>query len=257
MFRPSHVLSLAALVLAAPLGLSGLGSEARRGLTPEQLEILGFLHLVELDDGQGNVLKTIEIRGVNVRIVNGLGATNGAPHAPFDPAQAVTNGLGNLILGYAEGDGQRLRTGSHNLVLGQLNQWSSWGGMVGGSNNRLQGPLAGVVGGADGFASGLGCAVVGGWMNQAAGQYSGVVGGARGSALGDFATITGGFRAQALGVGSSVAGGSINRASGDFATVAGGLGNQAEGANSTVGGGFQRHATGSFDWVAGGLLEEQ
>ena len=109
MIRSSWTLVLAALALAAPLRLAGPSGDALGGLTPEQLEILGHLHLVQLDDGQGNTLKTIEIRGVNVRIVNGLGATNGVPRAPHDPAQAVTNGLGNLIIGYAEGDGQRLR----------------------------------------------------------------------------------------------------------------------------------------------------
>lgn len=72
----------------------------------------------------------IVITGANLRIVNGLGNTE------------TTNGLGNLIVGYNE---SRLifpecfppstdpkcrdtRTGSHNVVVGRLHNFSSFGG---------------------------------------------------------------------------------------------------------------------------------
>src|SRR5205823_6585224 len=43
----------------------------------------------------------VRFTGVNVQIVNGLGATNGYPTNPFisDPALTQVNGAGNLILG--------------------------------------------------------------------------------------------------------------------------------------------------------------
>ena len=74
-------------------------------LTPEQQEILGHMSILEIPsetDQEGNILSvatTIRFSGVNVQIVNGLGATNGNPVNPFDP---TTNGLGNLIVGYNE-----------------------------------------------------------------------------------------------------------------------------------------------------------
>src|SRR5262249_44598663 len=63
---------------------------------------------------QGNDLF---ITGANLHILSGLGATNGNPAFPdsVDPSSIVTNGLGNLIVGYNE-DFQppAARNGSHN-----------------------------------------------------------------------------------------------------------------------------------------------
>jgi hypothetical protein len=62
----------------------------------------------------------VTITGANLRIVNGLGTTE------------TTNGLGNLIVGYNEErapDGAtNIRTGSHNVVVGAQNNFSSFGG---------------------------------------------------------------------------------------------------------------------------------
>ena len=81
-----------------------------------------------LDDAQGGLAKTIRITGVNVQIVNGLGATNGFPANPgsTDPLLTPTNSVGNLIVGYNEfgnpvGDN---RTGSHNIVGGRRMSFS-------------------------------------------------------------------------------------------------------------------------------------
>src|SRR5262245_20744675 len=77
-------------------------------LTPEQSEILSHMSIVYLDDGQGGQAKTIRITGVNVQVVNGLGATE------------TTNGVGNLVIGYNE-PGNALgdsRVGSHNVCIG-------------------------------------------------------------------------------------------------------------------------------------------
>src|SRR5215813_3969125 len=73
----------------------------------------------------------VVITGANLRIVNGLGNTE------------LTNGLGNLIVGYNEarlpGDGPDMRTGSHNVVVGERHNFTSYGGLVVGNFNEISG----------------------------------------------------------------------------------------------------------------------
>src|SRR5437870_8661731 len=45
----------------------------------------------------------MHITGTNLRVENGLGATNGHPDDFFQGADPITNGKGNLIVGYDEG----------------------------------------------------------------------------------------------------------------------------------------------------------
>jgi hypothetical protein len=90
------------------------------------------------------------ITGANLRIVNGLGSTD------------TTNGLGNVIVGYNEGRGRDNRTGSHNVVVGQRNNFSSFGGLVVGDFNEISGNFASVSGGAFNTASGANASVSGG-----------------------------------------------------------------------------------------------
>src|SRR5205807_10532964 len=81
--------------------------------------------------------KVLRITGANLQIVDGTGTTDGAP-----------NGLGNLIIGYNEDAASPLtRTGSHNLVVGVGNSYSSYGGIVAGASNTVSGPYASVTGG--------------------------------------------------------------------------------------------------------------
>jgi hypothetical protein len=108
------------------------------------------------------------IRGVNVHIQSGSGAT-----------MDTTTGLGNLIIGYNESDPSvgLLRNGSHNLVGGQMNSFSSSGGMVFGMRNVIRGQHAVVLTGERNVASGIQSSVLGGGQNTASGQYSTVYGG--------------------------------------------------------------------------------
>ena len=64
----------------------------------------------------------ITISGANLHVNNGTGSTDGS-----------VNGLGNLVIGYNElrGAGDD-RSGSHNVVVGSRNNFSSYGGLVGG-----------------------------------------------------------------------------------------------------------------------------
>ena len=92
-----------------------------RRLTKEWAEILSYFSVVELDDGKGEKVKSIRITGVNLQVVNGLGATDGRPNRQ---GKATTNGVGNVILGYNEARATTDRTGSHNLVIGTMSWFS-------------------------------------------------------------------------------------------------------------------------------------
>jgi hypothetical protein len=108
----------------------------------------------------------IYITGANLHIVNGLSYTD------------TTNGLGNLIVGYNElrGVGDD-RSGSHNVVVGSAENFSSYGGFVVGLSNTISGSYPSVSGGASNTASGVACAVIGGYGNAASGDYCTVTGG--------------------------------------------------------------------------------
>src|SRR4051794_26178148 len=71
--------------------------------------------------GTVNGRATLTISGENVRLVNGTGGT------------FTSNGLGNLIVGY--NSSPRSQTGSHNIMLGSDQSFTSWGDIVGGAHN--------------------------------------------------------------------------------------------------------------------------
>lgn len=179
-------------------------------------------------DGQGGTVKTIVITGANLQIVNGLGATNGNPADPDDIVNYQTNGVGNLILGYQEVRiaGVNDRTGSHNLVIGPGNNFTSFAGFIAGSQHDVTAPCASIVGGEGNTATAFSSCIVGGSGNLAAGRASCVIGGC------------------------------FNTTSNTCATVSGGNSNTASGENATVSGGAIRSAAGINDWVAGGLFQD-
>ncbi len=229
------------------------------GLTPEHEEILSHMSIEYLDDGLGGTNKTIRFTGVNVQVVNGLGATNGNPADPAAPAGTV-NGLGNLIVGYNEAEGSQDRTGSHNVVTGTLHDYSSFGGLVAGHTNTVSGPWSSVSGGVVNEASGLYSTVSGGIGNTASGLYSSVSGGGSSTASGEASSVSGGSLNVASGLWSSVSGGSLNVASGNGSSVSGGGGwvsptpdgNEAIGNRSWIGGGRNNIAEADFSTISGG-----
>jgi len=176
--------------------------------------------------------------GVNVQVINGVD-------------QTTINGLGNFIVGYntprdAGGfvcsDGQYTdlttcesnsgiwlrshKSGSHNIVAGDGNSYSQYGGVVFGSDNVINGVMANIAGGETNIASGVYSSVTGGSANEATGQYS------------------------------SVSGGDSNVATGVYSSVGGGNSNEATGQYSSVSGGNSRNAPGTNDWAAGSLFED-
>eukprot|EP00591_Stephanopyxis_turris_P009935 CAMPEP_0195519852 /NCGR_PEP_ID=MMETSP0794_2-20130614/15627_1 /TAXON_ID=515487 /ORGANISM="Stephanopyxis turris, Strain CCMP 815" /LENGTH=221 /DNA_ID=CAMNT_0040649083 /DNA_START=45 /DNA_END=710 /DNA_ORIENTATION=+ len=100
--------------------------------------------------------------GCNVHIRNGAGST------------ITTNRRGNLVLGYNEGNMRR--TGSHNIVVGIYNTYTSYSGIVAGHENKVTAPFATATG----------------YRNAASGWHSIVAGGASNRASGLSATILGG-----------------------------------------------------------------
>jgi len=188
--------------------------------------------------------------GCNIHIRSGAGSTD-----------AAVNGLGNLIIGYNENisdsAGQpRVRTGSHNVVVGRDHAYSSYAGLVAGGHNSITAPGASVTGGEGNTASGGGASVSGGTRNAASGSFASVSGGDSNTASGANASVSGGAVNTASGEIGSVSAGSRNTASGNAASVSGGFFNEASGAAATVSGGQQRSATGTSDWVAGSLFAD-
>jgi hypothetical protein len=127
---------------------------------PPGSEVLAFFSL------GGSEGKDVYLTGANLHVVNGLGDT------------ASKNAYGNVIVGYNEeflfpND----TSGSHMLVLGRANSYSSWGGLVAGAINWVNGPYSSVLGGSGNLASGEFSTVTGGNQNVASGLNSTVAGG--------------------------------------------------------------------------------
>ncbi len=169
----------------------------------------------------------IHFDGVNVYVRNGAGHTD------------ASNGLGNLIVGYntLRGDTSDHRTGSHNLVVGDYNSYSSYGGLVAGYRNSVKGPFASVSGGEWNEANALASSVSGGTSNVASAEGAAVSGGTLNTASGIQAAVSGGHSSTAGGWVASVAGGNNNSASGTYSTILGGSWNVASGGASTITGG--------------------
>ena len=137
--------------------------------------------------GASRVGDTLVLEGMNLQIVNGLGATDGD-----QGSGPQVNGLGNLIVGYDEGFAYNDKSGSHNLVVGPLHSYSSYGGIVGGRHNTVSGIYATVIGGVSNRASGGNSSVSGGSYNTASGVNSSVSGGNVNTASGTEASVSGG-----------------------------------------------------------------
>ena len=171
--------------------------------------------------------------GVNVHIIDGSGNTYGP-----------VTGLGNLIVGYNEErniGGPDVRTGSHNVIIGNTHNYSSYGGLAVGSFNNITAPYS---------------SVIGGFGNTASGNYSTVCGGSSNDATNYYASVSGGSINMASAQNSSVSGGTGNTASASYSSVSGGENNTADGAASTVSGGLARTVSGIDDWRAGSYFSD-
>jgi hypothetical protein len=178
----------------------------------------------------------VVFEGANVFVQSGSGKTDGA-----------VNGLGNLIVGYHEDPSAwSTRTGSHNLIVGMDNYYTSYGAIIGGEHNASDGPGSSVLGGYYNNAGGEYSVVVGGSSQVASGDYSAAVGGTGNDATGDYSAVLGGSAGTASAYASTVSGGLSNLASGNVSAVLGGSSNKASGEGSTVYGGQSQTASTSY-----------
>jgi hypothetical protein len=210
---------LMVIVLATVLMTAGT-AEARKpkteGLSQEEIKTLKSIlpHIKFVEGGVGGK-PTIQFTGVNVQVVNGEGNTK------------TTNGEGNLVIGYDE-HYETKQTGSHDLVLGAGQTFTSYGGLVAGATNTISGPFASVTGGGFNTAEGLGSQVSGGEHNTASAAVSSVSGGSSNTASEQLASVGGGFSNTASGFGSSISGGEKNTAEGFYVSIFGGKGLKAK-----------------------------
>lgn len=179
--------------------------------------------------GFGSDINEVYLEGANLHVTNGLGDT------------ATENSLGNVIIGYNESRGLNRagvvlddRSGSHMLVVGSENNYSSFGGIIAGWFNTASGAYSSVSGGSGNTASGTSSSVSGGYRGVASSHYSSVSGGSRNTASGIFSSVSGGANNTASNESSSASGGSDNEASGRYASVSGGASNNANGTSSAL-----------------------
>jgi hypothetical protein len=212
-------------------------SEALPGTT--ELEKLDKLlpHVSYVQSGVAGK-PTIQLTGVNLQVVNGEGKTAGV------------NGTGNVVIGYDETPGEQI--GSHNLILGEGQTFTSYGGIVAGFENHITAPHASIVGGEANTASAINASVSGGAFNKASGEDASVSGGVNNKAQGRESSASGGSGNTSSGPESSVTGGYQNLASYEDATVSGGYQNAATGPETWVGGGYKNNAKGRFSSIFGG-----
>lgn len=201
--RVIYGLATIATVTAFILGANKESLAQGYGVTLAQL----LNRVIALETKTGNMslitdpntgVPTVRFDSVNVQIVNGTGKTDGP-----------VNGTGNLILGYNELLGfDNDRSGSHNLVMGNLNSYASYSGIVTGQANLISGHFA---------------SVYSGFSNSALGNGSAILGGSGGTTHGLFSTISGGLNNSADGQNSSVSGGNQHTAAGQNDWRAGSL----------------------------------
>jgi hypothetical protein len=219
------------------------GREGSAGFTNAELETLKSVlpYIRYVASGIGGK-PTVQFSGVNVQVVSGAEKT------------AAVNGAGNLVIGYDENPGKREQTGSHDLVLGEGQTFTSYGGLVAGLNNTIAAPFASVAGGSSNVARGSSASVAGGTSNVARGSSATVSGGESNEALGGGSAVSGGDHNHAVGIESSVSGGFENESTGAFASVSGGKSDVAEGGYSSIFGGKAEKATGESEALPSCLL---
>lgn len=185
--------------------------------------------------------------GANVYFQSGSGTTNDGTSQG-----SPIRGLGNVIIGYNETDGSQIRTGSHNLVIGDLHSYEGFGGFVAGKQNHLQGEYSSILSGKRNTVTGNYSSICGGFENISSGNHAAVLGGYQNEASNSFATVSGGGNNLASGFKTSVSGGTDNVAFGNASAILGGDGNETTGLNTTISGGVYGETIENYSNIAGG-----
>ncbi len=200
------VAALQATIAALQNSLSSVETDSQLARTALQsrLSTVEGNSVLALDNNlvytvDANGYPTAQFTGVNVQVVNGTGSTDGTPY-----------GLGNLIVGYnpARTGGfscsigsatnptdcttaggvwaVSYKRGSHNLVIGDRHNYSSYGGLVAGYSNTIKAAAASISGGSYNTVSGMLSSINGGSNNTASGGYSNISGGFQRSVSGQY-----------------------------------------------------------------------
>ncbi len=156
------------------------GEKGETGLSllskSEQETLKSILPYIKYVSSGAGGKPTIQFSGVNLQILNGEGSTE------------ATNGAGNLIIGYDENPNTEPQTGSHNLVLGPEQRYTSYGSIIGGRNDKALGPDTFLVG-VGNVARNEGSSVSGGFENTAGFAFSSIFGGKKLSTKADYEAI--------------------------------------------------------------------
>jgi len=214
----------------------------------------------------GLVGDTIVFSGVNVQIVDGSGSTDGGGveecRKDKDCADdgrctdfgrcVIGDGVGNLIIGYNESDGDDLKIGSHNVIIGADHTYTGYGAIVAGEDNEVGEAAASVTGGRGNAAVADYASVTGGVDNVAEGEKSIVAGGNSNTAFSEDSSILGGTFNRTTGFSTAVCGGRRNRAHGFASAILGGFENESRGPSSSITGGDYNFTTAIHAVVVGG-----
>lgn len=246
-------------------GLNSFRAPMRECLTQEQEDVLALLSVVATPDCvDGPGFTTLRVTGANFQIVNGENAT------------ATSTGVGNLIVGYNEVLNPCDRDGSHNIICGVDNNYTSFGSIVVGQTHTSTAQYNAIIGGYSNTNNADSAFMGGGYLNTITYEaslgamiggdegtlrsYYGVIAGGVGNQTDDVeaASCFGGSLNYASGMRSTTVGGGnsstfpSNTASGAFAVVTGGQNNVASGNNSSVAGGHTNTASYNNSVVSGG-----
>jgi hypothetical protein len=111
-----------------------------------------------------------------------------------------------------------LQTGSHDLVLGEEQEFTSFSGIVGGFISSVTASSSSIIGGEENVASGGDSSVSGGALNQAAGALASISGGIA-NVAGEFAWVGGGDENHATARLSSIFGGKELTTTNEFEAI--------------------------------------
>jgi hypothetical protein len=212
----------------------------------EEAQLKALLKYLKVESSGIDGKPTVKLTGANLQVASG-------------EKEAETNGLGNVVIGADEKPFNQ--SGSNNLAVGgEAQEFTSYGGILAGSNDVISAPFASVVGGSHNRASGEHASITAGTQNTASGPFASVGGGAGNTANFIGASVSGGTGNTASNEDSSVSGGADNVAAGRFAStspvdgfgkawVGGGYKNVANLALSSIFGGKELSPTSEFEAI--------
>lgn len=195
------------------------------------------------EDGNLVIHGSFTVDGGNLRVQDGTGATYSESGAG--------NGLGNVIIGYDEDNGDE-KSGSHNLVVGPYHSYAFAGNVVSGYDNTVSATAAAVLGGYGHYVGGDQSVAIGGTYATVSGYHSVSLGGNLNTVSGPNSVSVGGFSTDLSGDNSVTVGGFDNTLTGENAAIVAGDHHHLSGAAGAVLGGSAHTVSGGSAVAVGG-----